>query len=37
MTVFAIEWGSLHAVKFFLFISAFTVLSFWIIYRGDKK
>jgi hypothetical protein len=37
MTVFAIDWGSLEAVKFFLFISAFTVLSFWISYRGDSK
>jgi hypothetical protein len=37
MTVFAIDWGSLEAVKFFLFISTFTVLSFWISYRGDSK
>ena len=37
MTVFAIDWGSLEAVKFFLFISAFTVFCLWISYRGDSK
>lgn len=37
MTVFAIDWAALGAVKFFLFISAFTVLCFWVSYRGDKK
>jgi hypothetical protein len=37
MTMFFIDWAVLDAVKFFLFISAFTVLSFWISYCGDKK
>jgi len=37
MTMFFIDWSVLDAVKFFLFILAFTVLSFWISYRGDKK
>jgi hypothetical protein len=37
MTLFYIDWDSLHAVKFFLFIFAFTALCLWIGYRGDKK
>ena len=37
MTMFFIDWAVLDAVKFFLFISVFTVLCLWISYRGDKK
>lgn len=37
MTAFVINWAGLDAIKFLLFISAFTVLSLWISYRGDKR
>jgi len=37
MTVFTIDWEVLGAVKFFLFISLFTIFCLWVSYRGDKK